>query len=158
VSKQFLAVGVAAVLGSALVAGTATAQPWSQQGTYDYYQPWSRTIPTNPPGEGYPEASLPSTSESFYPSTPVEREVIVNMQVPANARVTFNGTSTRQRGTNRHFVSPPIAAGRGYSYNVEATWTQNGRPVTLSRRIAVRPGDVVNLSFNNGGVNLSYGN
>jgi uncharacterized protein (TIGR03000 family) len=158
VFKQFVAMAVAALLGSTLAVGTATAQPWSQQGSYDYYQPWTRDLPTNPPGEGFPQASVPATSESFYPSTPVEREVMVNVKVPANAKVTFNGTATKQAGTNRRYVSPPIAGGRGYSYDVQATWTQNGRPVTLSRRIAVRAGDVVNLSFDNGAVRVNYGN
>jgi uncharacterized protein (TIGR03000 family) len=141
-----------------IAASVASAQPWSQPGQYDYYQPWSPVIPTNPAGEGYPAPETPSSTEAFYPSTPVEREVTINASVPANAKITFNGVATKQTGSNRHFFSPPIAAGRSYSYVVQASWMKDGRQVNVTRRIPVRAGNIVNLSFGDGSVRVDYGN
>jgi uncharacterized protein (TIGR03000 family) len=73
--------------------------------------------------------------------------VRINVSVPADAQITFDGAKTMQNGAFRAFVSPPVAPGRDYYYNVTAKWQQGGREVTRTQRIAVHAGDVINMSF-----------
>ncbi len=94
----------------------------------------------------------------LYPSAPVTRyqaayppdeegQVNFTVQVPAGAEIWFNGHKTSQQGMSRRFVSPPLAPGN-YTYEVRVRMKQNGQTVSQSRRVAVRPGDNLNLDFN----------
>jgi uncharacterized protein (TIGR03000 family) len=73
--------------------------------------------------------------------------VRVNVSVPANAQITFDGAKTMQTGAIRAFVSPPVAPGRDYIYSVTAKWQQGGKEVTRTQRITVHAGDVIHVSF-----------
>jgi uncharacterized protein (TIGR03000 family) len=149
-SRPFVVLVVAAAAVLLITSSPAAAQPWSQQGSYDYYRP-------APPTYYYPAPGSEET-QSFYPSTAVAEPVFINVVVPANAEIRFNGARTSQTGSNRRFFSPPIAAGSNYFYVVEASWMENGRQVTRSRRVAVRAGDVLTLTFGPGDVRLNRAN
>jgi uncharacterized protein (TIGR03000 family) len=56
-------------------------------------------------------------------------------------------STTTQSGARRAFVSPPLAPGREYVYDVTAKWQEGGREVVRTRRITVHAGDVINLNF-----------
>jgi uncharacterized protein (TIGR03000 family) len=58
--------------------------------------------------------------------------------VPADADLWFNGIPTQQKGTERPFVSPPLTPGRDYTYDIQARWMSNGRPVEERRTVHVR--------------------
>src|SRR5262249_48369023 len=98
-------------------------------------------------------ASAPITrSQSYYyaPGEPssVNDTVTINVTVPADdAKISFDGSMTVQRGKQRQFVSPPLQPGRAYTYDVQVSWKQDGREVTRNRRITFHAGDVVNLTF-----------
>ena len=108
-------------------------------------------------------AAAPATAttevRSFYPSPAGDeygalstgaagnREVTVNVSVPDGAEITFNGSKTAQTGARRAFVSPPLAPGRDYVYDVTARWQEGGREVTRTQRVTVHAGDVINLNF-----------
>ena len=106
------------------------------------------------------EPATPQTEvRSFYPSAAAEeygalstpfagnQPVRINVSVPANAQITFNGAKTVQSGAIRAFVSPTVAPGHDYYYDVTAQWQQGGRQVTRTQRIAVHAGDVINVRF-----------
>jgi uncharacterized protein (TIGR03000 family) len=77
-----------------------------------------------------------------------ENAALIDMQVPANAEVWFSGDATQQRGQFRSFVTPALEPGRNYAYQIRARWTdQNGNVVDRTQRIAVRPGDRLNVRF-----------
>jgi uncharacterized protein (TIGR03000 family) len=65
----------------------------------------------------------------------------------ADAEVWFEGQLTRQRGTQRGFVSPALEPGREYVYDVRARWTENGREVERSRTVRVRADGVARVDF-----------
>jgi uncharacterized protein (TIGR03000 family) len=69
--------------------------------------------------------------------------VQIDLQVPADARVWFDGEKTSQTGTQRQFVTPPLIQGREYTYEVRAAWKEGGRDVTESRHLSFRAGDRV---------------
>ena len=71
----------------------------------------------------------------------------IELQVPADAQVWFGGQKTTQTGTRRYFESPPLTSGRTYTYEVRASWKEDGREVTESRRLSIRAGDRLNASF-----------
>jgi uncharacterized protein (TIGR03000 family) len=74
--------------------------------------------------------------------------VLLNVSVPANAEIWFNGAKTVQSGSRRQFVSPPLTAGRDYFYDVKVKWTKDGKEVVQNRQINVHAGDVLNVAFN----------
>jgi len=65
----------------------------------------------------------------------------IDLAVPANAEVWFQGIKTRQQGNVRRFASPPLTEGRPFVYDIRVRWTANGRAVTRSHRLTVRRGD-----------------
>jgi uncharacterized protein (TIGR03000 family) len=164
-----------AMMGLLLMAGWGHAQPAGPQGT-GWISGGSQVSPSGsyggssyappsyytPPTYYAPPAAAPSTPaatgyQSFYPSeagafgsasgAARNRPVSVNVTVPADAQIWFGDVKTDRTGTFRQFVSPPVAPGREYTYDVKATWTQNGKEVTQTRNVTVHAGDVINLSF-----------
>jgi uncharacterized protein (TIGR03000 family) len=122
---------------------TRTPQPWgyySSASLENYYG--SLTTP------GYYGAT---SREGYYGSltanAPMERPILVNLRLPSDAKVWFNGSPTNQTGTMRSFKSPPVAAGQNYVYDIRIQWKQDGKNRTQTRRINVEAGDVINLTM-----------
>ncbi len=67
--------------------------------------------------------------------------VLVELRVPANAEILFDGTKTVQKGTLRRYISPPIEPGRHYAYVVKAMWMEDGREKTETRTLTVHAGE-----------------
>jgi uncharacterized protein (TIGR03000 family) len=92
-------------------------------------------------------ASGPVTSyQSFYPTTatsqtPPPNRAYIQVDVPPNAELSFDGKQMQQTGPVRQFQTPPLApqAG-GYIYDVTARWMENGKEQHASRTVHVRPG------------------
>ncbi len=130
-------------LGLLLVVGQAKAdqQGWPVAGSWGYYGGSSRSssgsyspsyYSTYQPRGYYGYASpqnyyRSSTTEGYYGATgtgdyygtstaesPRKRSVRVNVRVPSDAKIWFDGSQTSQTGTTRSFESPPLAAGPEY--------------------------------------------
>ena len=71
----------------------------------------------------------------------------IRVLLPAEARLTFEGVPTDRTGSNREFVTPALTVGRHYTYDVQATWDDNGRPVTRERQVVVRAGDRLDIDL-----------
>jgi len=71
----------------------------------------------------------------------------VRVVVPAGAKVWFDGKDTKQTGTLRRFESPQLTPGKDYTYDVKATWTENGKEVTRTRHVDVRANSGVTVDF-----------
>jgi uncharacterized protein (TIGR03000 family) len=127
---------------------------------YATYQTWS------PQRGGYYGFSSPanyygsSTTEGYYGSTGTEgyygtstaatlkdHRVLVNLRVPSDAKIWFDGRPTNQTGTIRSFQSPPVTGGPEYVYQIRIQWKQDGKDVTQTRQIQVHAGDVINLTL-----------
>src|SRR5262249_11950670 len=106
-----------------------TYQPDYYSGTYrtpDY----SNVTPAMPGGYyGYQARGAGSGADM--------NSALINLRVPPSAQVFFEGQPTTQTGTMRRFVSPPLAQGKEFTYDIEARWNQNGQPVTQTRHIRV---------------------
>ena len=64
-----------------------------------------------------------------------------------NADVTVDGAPTRSRGTTREYMSPPLQKGHDYYYTLKARWNENGQEKTATKRIAVHPGDRLDVDL-----------
>ena len=110
----------------------------------------------NEPLTGYPSFDQPRIGQDYgYFSmsgagNTVNRAALINVSVPANAEISFEGEETAQTGSFRQFISPPLTHGHEYFYDIEVNWVEDGRKTSRSRRISVHAGDVVNLSFHSG--------
>lgn len=60
---------------------------------------------------------------------------VIDVHVPADAKVWFDGDLTKKRGGERDFTSPPLPVGRLYHYDVRARWKEGGRVVDQTRRV-----------------------
>ena len=71
---------------------------------------------------------------------PPERATI-RVDLPEDARLTFDGESTTSTGSHRVFVSPPLTRGREYSYTLRAERMRGDEAAFLSKTITVRAGE-----------------
>jgi uncharacterized protein (TIGR03000 family) len=94
----------------------------------------------------YTYGSLSIASASDSPRAPDARARIT-LNVPAGARVWFDGTPTTATGSVRQFSTPPLRPDARYAYVVQARWNENGRDVTQALQVEVLAGDHVNLTF-----------
>jgi uncharacterized protein (TIGR03000 family) len=114
--------------------------------TYTYSAPYVTPL--------YAQAGSSGTEsyQSYYPpssSQPAANAVRVEVRVPSpNAEVWFDGTPTQQRGTVRTFESPPLTAGRSYTYQIRARWTDaDGKAQDQTRSVPVQPGQQAMVDF-----------
>jgi uncharacterized protein (TIGR03000 family) len=130
---------------------------------YAYGYPSADYAPDYGYGYGATTPLPPLTVESrssFYPSDAAGAETppvpapdagdggaAIVVRVPADADVWFDGNPTKQRGEERVFASPPLTPGREYKYDIRARWTEDGRPVERTRRVAVRANEQTAVDF-----------
>ncbi len=98
--------------------------------------------PMPPQQEGFPPVPPPVSSEAL-----ADTRAHVTVHVPAEARVWFDGTATTSTGPIRKFQSLPLTQGDRYSYEIKASWKENGREVTETREVVVISGAHVEVKF-----------
>ncbi len=120
--------------------------------TGTYYTPGAYYAPGYVTSGG---TGLPSGTTSMYyqpgaqaAATTDPNAAVIDLRVPADAQVWFDGDPTNQRGPDRVFTSPALDPGKTYHYDVKARWTENGRPVERTRRVDVRAGQRTTVDFN----------
>jgi uncharacterized protein (TIGR03000 family) len=67
--------------------------------------------------------------------------------VPPDAEVFFDGKPTKEKGTERVFLTPPLAVGEKYSYEILARWQEGGKVVERTRKVKVSVGARVRVDF-----------
>jgi uncharacterized protein (TIGR03000 family) len=93
-------------------------------------------------------APLPVRLETALPRlTAMGNTALIDVRLPADAELWFQGVKTSQLGAFRRFVTPPLDPDRNYGYDVRATWTENGRTVTQERHVRINAGDHVVLDL-----------
>ena len=100
---------------------------------------------------GYPYA-LPRPGYYGYgaysqPAAAPDNTARIRVIVPADARVWFGNTATRQTGQVRRFESPRLTPGQEYTYEVTARWTENSKELTQTRTIPVWPNSSATVDF-----------
>jgi uncharacterized protein (TIGR03000 family) len=105
----------------------------------------TRTVEA-PSGQG---SSTVRVSNYYTPTSEGMAEVArIRLILPdAQARVFFDGTATKQVGTDRLYYTPPLTAGAANNYLIRATFLQGDREVPLERVVAVAPGMTYVVDF-----------
>lgn len=96
-------------------------------------------------GDGTSAAPVAGTYQAINPPSDTSAHITVN--VPADARLWFDDAPTTSTGPVRKFDSPPLTSGTPYSYEVRATWNENGREVTQTQQVAGTAGAQASVSF-----------
>jgi putative membrane protein len=71
----------------------------------------------------------------------------ITLVVPADAEVFFDGHRTTQKGTERLYTTPPLAAGKEFHYEVVVRWTKDGKPAEEKRKVTVTGGGSARVDF-----------
>jgi uncharacterized protein (TIGR03000 family) len=115
---------------------------------YDYAPNYSNYAPPVPYYQDFPVTGYQS---NYPPSFPADNSAMVEIRVPANAQVWFDGQQTQQTGANRFFNTPPLQ--KNGTYEVRATWNDNGTPRTETKEVQVQPGQRSTVDFMGGPTN-----
>jgi uncharacterized protein (TIGR03000 family) len=81
-----------------------------------------------------------TTNQSAYYNPSQPTPATVEVRVPADAKVWFDGSPTTMTGDNRIFTSPPLEPGKTFHYEVKAQWMKDGKPVEKTHSIQVGAG------------------
>jgi uncharacterized protein (TIGR03000 family) len=138
---------------------------WGCCGCYGYYvYPLPPVAPAAPGSMTYYPSAPAST-----PAQSVEQTQFVNLQdkngdaaravilvtAPPAARLTFNGwTAAADTGTRR-FRSPPLEAGKAYTYTLQAELARDGRSLVQTYQVVVRAGQETSVPVQFPGVSVS---
>ncbi len=96
------------------------------------------------------DMTAPSYAYGARSQAAADNEARLRVIVPADAKVWFDGHETKQTGSVRFFESPALTPGHEYSYDVKAQWRdQNGKEVTRTRHVDVRPNERTTVDFRN---------
>jgi uncharacterized protein (TIGR03000 family) len=71
----------------------------------------------------------------------------VTVGVPPDALVWFDQKATKSTGAVREFETPPMNSGGQYTYQIKATWKQDGREVTQTQKVQLSAGAHVTVTF-----------
>jgi uncharacterized protein (TIGR03000 family) len=72
---------------------------------------------------------------------------IILVSLPADAQLTIDDYATTSTSASRRFVSPALKRGQDYHYTLTAKLTRDGKPVSTTKRIAVRAGEETRVSL-----------
>jgi uncharacterized protein (TIGR03000 family) len=71
----------------------------------------------------------------------------VEVKVPADAELWFDGTAMAQTGDRRAFTTPALSPRLTYTYEVTARWRDGGKDVVRNERVLVRAGETTAIDF-----------
>jgi uncharacterized protein (TIGR03000 family) len=104
-----------------------------------------------------PAVTVPRTMPKVIEGEKKNNEGEVQARIPAtvvvkadaDVKLTVNGQSTELRSTEETFRTPNLTPGRSYDYLFVASATRDGKTVTKTERISVRPGQTTEIDFRN---------
>jgi uncharacterized protein (TIGR03000 family) len=114
----------------------------SEYGAYYYEPSYASVEPSATPSYYY---SPPDTAADVNPNV-----ASIEVRVPVNAEIWFEGEKTSQTGAVRHFQSPELQPGKTFTYDVRARWTDAaGKEVDRTKQVKVQAGARVGVDFSN---------
>jgi uncharacterized protein (TIGR03000 family) len=80
-----------------------------------------------------------------------QQHAFIYVDVPAHATLFFDGTEMHEQGSRRVFQTPPLQPNAtGYSYELTARWSENGKEHVDKRQVRVTPGGSTTVNFLSG--------
>ena len=139
-------------LGSGFNGSSYYGPQYGSPSTGPYYGP-RLASGYNPPASNDRGSTNPiqRTSSYYSPETEVQPSngsATIRVIVPEpDARVYFDGTLTKQSGTDRVFHTPSLDSGLSNSYRIRAIWIRNGVNATQEYVVDVTPGATTVVEF-----------
>ena len=72
----------------------------------------------------------------------------VVVTLPADAKLTIDGTATTSLSSERTFETPELVAGKTYSYTLEATFQKEGKAIVVSKKVTLEAGKTSTVDLN----------
>jgi uncharacterized protein (TIGR03000 family) len=110
---------------------------------HPYHEHFENRLDTPPSGI----ATLTYSSPWFAPAWAGPAPARLLVRLPADARLTIDGDPTRSTGPTHWYVSPPLEPGKTFHYELRAEVMRDGRRLTETRRVAVRAGQVTDVTM-----------
>jgi uncharacterized protein (TIGR03000 family) len=104
--------------------------------------------PTTPPGPPAPPMPHPGKTSAPSPLTNARTPATIQVSVPAQTVLYFDGIKMTSTSTSRRFSTPPLETGKTYFYNVRAEVERDGQTVTTTQRVVVRAGEMAQIQIN----------
>lgn len=95
-----------------------------------------------------PEPNVTGPLDGVQLQDPATAHIVV--LVPENAAIVIDGHQTTQTGPTRDFVSPQLAPGQAFTYEIKARWQENGQEIEKTKKVSVKAGARVVVHFPNG--------
>jgi uncharacterized protein (TIGR03000 family) len=97
-------------------------------------------VTTGPPGQPQKYQLHATTLPEQFKADPNAATIVAH--VPENAAIWIQDELTSAKGSLREFVSPPLEANKLYVYSVRVGWIENGKVVSQSNKVSVKPGAI----------------
>jgi uncharacterized protein (TIGR03000 family) len=117
----------------------------SWYGTPTYYDgPMYYRTTTYQGGYAY---GRPVEGAGYYEASGIAAPATIVLRLPADAKLTIDGSATKSTDSLRTFVSPPLQAGKDYQYALRAEVMRDGKKVERTRDVSVRAGQTSEVNF-----------
>ena len=84
----------------------------------------------------------------MYRSLGGNQVALLNVSVPAEAKIFVNGNATTSTGTQRQYISRGLEAGNRYAYEIRAEIVRDGQTITETKNVTLGSGEQASLVFN----------
>jgi uncharacterized protein (TIGR03000 family) len=117
----------------------------SPYGTPMYYD--SPMYFSSTPYQGGYVYGRPLETGGYYNVSGINAPATIVVRLPAEAKLTVDGSATQSTDRVRTFVSPPLQPGTDYHYTLRAEVTRDGKTVERTRDVNVRAGQTSEVNF-----------
>jgi uncharacterized protein (TIGR03000 family) len=97
-------------------------------------------------GMGAAAGTGTNTGTTTQPAAPCT----MTINLPADAKLLFNGTLAGGTGSVRTFKTPALTPGMDYAYELTAEVIRDGKPQRMTERVVVRAGEKTNVTLGSG--------
>jgi uncharacterized protein (TIGR03000 family) len=73
----------------------------------------------------------------------------IHVSLPADSTLKVDEVPTRSNSATRVLVTPALAPGEDYYYTLKAEAVRDGKTVTATKRVRVRPGEETRVTLDN---------
>jgi uncharacterized protein (TIGR03000 family) len=75
------------------------------------------------------------------------REATLVVNLPSSAKLAIDDYQTKSTSGQRVFQTPPLDAGKDFSYTLTAKVMRDGAPVTITKKVTVRAGETTRITL-----------
>ncbi len=127
--------------------------------------------PAHPPVPRIAPAPLPAITTPVKPAKLERQELTGNkdqsswtvaadrarvvVDLPADAKLYVGGRLSKSTLEQRHMETPELTPGKTYTYELRVELVRDGKPITETKKIAVRAGEVVRANFKDVGATVT---